>query len=142
MKRILLAAAILFFPETNFAQTTFATITGLITDPNGAVIPGASVVVTNTDTNYRYSARSNDTGYYSIAQLLEGVYDLSAEAPGFARFERGIRIANQEVRRIDIRFDLASVQTAVEVNGGASLIETEKARISDTKGADVIKSLP
>src|SRR5215831_12279300 len=143
MKRILLAAAILFFPATNFAQTTFATITGLITDPNGAVIPGASVVVTNTDTNYRYSARSNDTGYYSIAQLLEGVYDLSAEAPGFARFEqRGIRIANQEVRRIDIRFDLASVQTAVEVNGGASLIETEKARISDTKGADVIKSLP
>ena len=71
------------------------------------------------------------------------MYDLSAESPGFARFEqRGIRVTNQEFRRIDIQFELASVQTAVEVNGGASLIETEKARISDTKGADVIKSLP
>jgi hypothetical protein len=143
MKHILLAAVLLVFPGTNFAQTTFATITGLITDPNGAVIPGANIVVTNPDTNYRYSARSNDTGYYSIAQLLEGVYDLGAESPGFARFEqRGIRIANQELRRIDIRFELTAVQTTVEVNGGVSLIETEKARISDTKGAGVIKSLP
>ena len=143
MKHILPASAILLFPWTNFAQTTFATITGLITDPNGAVIPGATVVVTSADTNYRYSARSNDTGYYSIGQLLEGVYDLSAESPGFARFERrGIRVTSQEFRRIDIQFELASVQTAVEVNGGANLIETEKARISETKGAEVIKSLP
>ena len=53
MKHILPEAAILLFPWTNFAQTTFATITGLITDPNGAVIPGATVVVTNADTNHQ-----------------------------------------------------------------------------------------
>jgi hypothetical protein len=72
MKHILTAWAALLFPCANFAQTTFATITGLITDPNGAVVPGASVIVTNADTNYRYSARPNDTGYYSAGQLLKG----------------------------------------------------------------------
>ena len=125
------------------AQTTFASITGLVTDPNGAVVVGATVVATNVASNYRYPAMSNDAGYYTIGQLLEGEYDLRAEAPGFKAFvEKKIKIANQDLRRLDIRLQVGDVATTVEVSGTAGLIETEKARISDTKTAEVIKDLP
>jgi hypothetical protein len=144
MRRILvLLAAMLAAPFTHFAQTTFATITGIVTDPNGAVVPGARVTATRLDTNFQYSAKTNDAGYYSVGQLLEGAYTVRAEADGFKAFtEKNIQLGNQELRRIDVHLEIGSLETTVEVTGTASLIETESARISDTKGADVIKDLP
>src|SRR6266566_1094143 len=142
-RSLLLVAAALAAQGNTFAQTTFATITGLVTDPNGAVIAGAQVTATKVDSNYRYTARSNEVGYYTLAQLREGEFELRAEAPGFkTSVERGIVLVAQDVRRVDIHLELGTVETTVEVEGGAFQIETEKARISDTKSADVIKSLP
>src|SRR5215472_4491775 len=144
MRRILvLLAAMLAVPFTHFAQTTFATITGIVTDPNGAVVPGARVTATRLDTNFQYLAKTNEAGYYSIGQLLEGAYTVRAEADGFKAFtEKNIQLGNQELRRIDVHLEIGSLETTVEVTGTASLIETESARISDTKGAEVIKDLP
>jgi hypothetical protein len=133
----------LAFESNGFAQTTFASIVGLVTDPNGAVIVGAAVSATEASTNYRYTAQSNGSGYYTIGQLLEGDYTLRVESPGFKTFvERGIRLANQDLRRVDVHLEVGAVETTVEVKGGASLIETETARISDTKTAEIIKDLP
>src|SRR5260370_211985 len=133
-RTLLLMAAVLAAQGNNFAQTTFATITGLVTDPNGAVIAGAQVSATKIDSNYRYTARSNEVGYYTLAQLREGEFELRAEAPGLrTSVERGIVLVAQDVRRIDIRLELGAVETTVEVKAGAFQIETEKARISDTK---------
>jgi len=61
MNRFLTAAAALLLARLVVSQTTFATITGLLTDPNGGAVPNATITVTNTETNYRYSARSNET---------------------------------------------------------------------------------
>jgi hypothetical protein len=143
-RRILvIIATLLAFQSTNFAQTTFASITGLVTDPNGAVIVGALVTAVQLDSNYRYTARSNGSGYYTIGQLLEGEYVLRAESPGFKTFEeKGIRLANQDLRRVDVRMEVGAVETTVMVQGVTGLIETETARISDTKTADVIRDLP
>src|SRR3989442_10633228 len=58
-------------------QTTFATLTGAVTDPNGSVIPGAIVEVTQSGSNYRYTAKSNEAGIYTLGQLREGVYTLT-----------------------------------------------------------------
>src|SRR5947209_7015266 len=117
MRRILLILlATLAFESQHFAQTTFATIVGLVTDQNGAVIVGANVTATQVDSNYRYTARSNGAGSYSIGQLLEGRYILRAESPGFKTFvERDILLANQDLRRIDIRMEVGAVETTVEV---------------------------
>jgi hypothetical protein len=138
-----LLATALAFESSAFAQTTFASIVGLVTDPNGAVVVGASVTATQVDSNYRYKAQSNGSGYYTVGQLLEGEYLLRVEAPGFKAFvERSILLANQELRRVDVHLEVGSVETTIEVQGGASLIETETARISDTKTAQAIKDLP
>ncbi|HWC00959.1 MAG TPA: TonB-dependent receptor, partial [Bryobacteraceae bacterium] len=95
------------------------------------------------ENNYRYTAQTNDVGYYTVGQLLEGIYSVRVEAPGFRVYlARDVRLAAQQLRRLDVKLDIGTVETTVEVNAGASLIETEKARISDTKGAELIKSLP
>ena len=68
-RTILLAAAALAAHGASHAQTTFASITGMVTDPNGAVIVDAVVTATKRDSNYQYTARSNEVGYYTVSQL-------------------------------------------------------------------------
>ena len=124
-------------------QTTFATITGTVIDQSGAVVPKAVVTATNLETNYKNSAESNESGAYTIPQLREGSYTLEAKAPGFQDFRADkIVLAARDMRRIDIRVDVTAVSTNVEVNAGATLIETETARIRNVKTFDTLSTVP
>ena len=101
-------------------QTTFATITGLITDAQSTVVPGATILATRQSTNYRYSGVSNDAGQYTIANLLEGVYTVRVSAPGFVEYVvDGVELAARDVRRINAQLSVGAVSTAIEVSGGA-----------------------
>ena len=125
------------------AQTTYAGITGSVTDPNGAVVPGATIQATHLQTNYEYTATSNEAGVYTLSQLREGEYRLRARASGFQEYAaQDIRLVARDLRRIDIQLRIGTVETVVEVTAGASLIETETARIGNTKGAMTLRSLP
>ena len=81
-----LPAIVLLCVAPALAQTTYAGITGTVTDPNGAVVPGAVIETTHAVTNYKYSAVSNEAGVYTLSQLREGAYILRAKAPGFQEF--------------------------------------------------------
>jgi len=143
--RLLLFWALLLFVlvGTASAQTTFASITGTVTDATGAVVPNAAVTATNVETNIKTTATSNEAGNYTIAQIKEGNYTVRGEAPGFKSFVvDNVGLVARDVRRVDIRLELGSVETSVEVSGGATLIETETARITDTKDSQVLNSLP
>jgi hypothetical protein len=86
------------------AQTTFATVTGTITDTTGAAIPGATVTATHTESNYRYTATSNSNGGYTVPQLLEGEYTLRIQAPGFKEFVvTKLTLVSLDNRRVDAR---------------------------------------
>src|SRR5215212_4273288 len=74
------------FLGNSYSQTTFASITGTVTDPAGAVVPIAKITATNLETNIQSSAKANDSGVYTIAQLKEGIYSVRAEAAGFRSF--------------------------------------------------------
>jgi Carboxypeptidase regulatory-like domain len=124
-------------------QTTYAGITGAVTDPNGAVIPHATVEATHVQTNYQYKTTSNEVGVYTLSQLREGEYTLRAKAPGFQEFvAQNIQLVARDLRRIDIPMRVGSVDTVVEVSAGATLIETETARIGNSKSAETLASLP
>src|SRR5574341_1628043 len=125
------------------AQTTFATITGTVTDPTGSIIAGANITATHVARNYRYTAQSNEAGQYTLAQLREGEYVLRVQSAGFKEFVvQNIRLVAQDLRRIDARLELGAVEASIEVSAGATLIETETARISDTRGSLALKTLP
>jgi len=125
------------------AQTTFANVTGLITDPDGAVVVAAEVTATNDETGVSSVAFSNDKGLYTLSQLLQGRYRVVVRAPGFRDFTAtDMMLLSRDVRRLDARLELAGVTETVEVVAGASVIETETARISDTRTFAQLNTLP
>ena len=128
---------------TGQAQTTFASITGAVTDPSGAAVPGVRVVATSPATGATASAESNQAGIYTIAQIKEGEYTLQAEAQGFrkARVE-GLVLQARDNRRVDIVLQVGDMVEKLEVTAGVTLIETESARISETRTAQELRTLP
>ena len=125
------------------AQSTLATITGVITDEGGAVVPKVSIEAVHTRTGYRFTGVSNEVGLYTIPQLPEGEYTLHAKAAGFQEaVVRDIILAPRDIRRIDLKLSIATLQERIEVTAGATLIETESPRISDTKAIQELSSLP
>ncbi|MEZ5355277.1 MAG: carboxypeptidase-like regulatory domain-containing protein [Bryobacteraceae bacterium] len=139
--RIALLLAVAAAPAA--AQTTFASITGAVVDSAGAAVPGATIEATHVASNYLYRTESNATGTYTIAQLREGVYTLRVRSGGFQEYvAQDIQLASREQRRIDVQLQVGTVETKIEVSAGATLIETETARIGDSKNATQLKSLP
>jgi hypothetical protein len=125
------------------AQTTFATITGTVIDPNGGSVPNVRIEAVHLASNYRYATISNSVGNYTLPQLREGEYSVRATAPGFSVFEATeIRLAARDVRRVDIALSVGTVETSVQVTAGATVIETETARISATRTTHEIEALP
>jgi hypothetical protein len=125
------------------AQTTFATITGTVTDATGAAVPGASVVAVRTANNFRYSTESTAAGTFTLGQLQEGTYTFRVQAPGFKEFvAQQLELVAMDVRRLDVQLQVGTVETSVEVTAGGTLIETETARISDSKSSRQINTLP
>jgi len=137
----LLAALLFTLPA--WSQTTFATLTGVATDPTGAAVAGVEVEARDLGTNYVYKAQTNDSGQYTIANLRDGTYRLRARMAGFQEFAvESIRLTALDNRRIDVHLTIGTVDTVVEVSGGATVIETETARISDVKERLVLRTLP
>ncbi|MFN9264129.1 MAG: TonB-dependent receptor [Acidobacteriota bacterium] len=125
------------------AQTTFATLTGTLTDPTGAAVPGASVVAIRVANNFRYATQTNAAGAFTLGQLQEGAYTVRLQAPGFKEFvAQQLELVAMDVRRLDVQLQVGAVETSVEVTAGGTLIETETARISDSKSARQINTLP
>src|ERR1700728_235756 len=80
--------------NTAFGQGTSASLTGQVTDNSGAVVPGATVTATNTDTGLAQTATTNGEGIYLIAPLPPGHYKLTVEARGFERYvQTGVELS-------------------------------------------------
>ena len=125
------------------AQTTFATLTGTVTDATGAVVPKASVIARNVATGIETTTESNADGIYTLAQLKEGQYTLRTRSVGFKEIVvRDILLVGRDYRRVDLRLEVGPVETSVEVSVGATLIETETARISDTRDVAQLRDMP
>ena len=127
-------------------SSTFVTITGVVQDPSGAVVPGASIEATQTQRSFKYTAQSNDAGQYTLANLLEGTYMLVVRAAGFRDFKaENIIVTNGDIRRVDAILAMGTAATSIEVAeaaAGATLIETETARIADTRDREVYYKYP
>ena len=108
-----------------FAQEFRATLTGTVTDPSGAAIPGATVKATSLSTNLTAETKTTADGVYTIPFLDPGVYDVEAIASGFKTFRR-TAITLEVSQKLNLSFQLAIGQTNTEVTvvGDQELIET------------------
>lgn len=78
----------LLFGQNAVSQTTSGTISGVISDPNGAVLPRAAVTITQTQRNVTQTGVTNDQGSFRFLQLPPGTYNLSVKAPGFRTYQQ------------------------------------------------------
>src|SRR6476620_7944627 len=113
LPRLVSGLAVLLLSSTGvlFAQRADrATVTGVVTDPTGHSIPGASVKVTSDDTGVVTDLTTNDAGAYSSPSLVLGVYTITVESAGFKKTVRsGIRLVGGQSFRQDIALELGAV---------------------------------
>ena len=131
------------FPVTAFAQTDRGTLTGTVSDPSGAVIPGVSIEAKNIQTGATYQAGSSETGNYTLAQLPAGTYELSATLPGFKKFVReGIIVSVATVLRIDVTLEVGAAGESVTVESASPLLKTESGEVSHNLTTEQVNNLP
>src|SRR5689334_6509174 len=101
--RLSLLSAFSLLTAVCFAQVDRGTIVGTVTDQNSAVIPGAVVMVTNSETRQTVKLATNETGGYIAGSLLIGNYSVSAEKTGFQKIlQPNVRVDVNKVVRVDL----------------------------------------
>jgi hypothetical protein len=140
-------AALLVLALSAFSAMAQSTTTGAIgitvTDPKGAVVPGATVVVRNSGTNREDTATTDDEGRARIANLQPGTYTVTAEGSGFGKFtQQNIVVEVGVVSSVDAVMAIAGGESIVEVPGGAPVINTEQQDFSSNINQTSINELP
>jgi outer membrane receptor protein involved in Fe transport len=143
---VLLAVGVFFgCVNSTFAQggVANAQLNGTVTDPSGGAIAGAAISVRNVSTNITYTATSNDRGFYAIANLPPGNYELKASYTGFAAYtQTGIVLEVGQVATINVSMQIAAAGEKVVVTEVAPVIEPTKTEISQVVESQQIQSLP
>lgn len=126
-----------------FAQSERGSISGTVTDPAGAAVPGAKLIFVNRDTNATLNGISSDAGEYSVPNLLPGLYRVEVTAAGFKRYlQDQIVVAAASNSRVDVQLQLGQVSETVEVTASAVLIQSENAKVSTQVQNKLVDELP
>jgi hypothetical protein len=124
------------------AQTFTGGVRGEVRDPNG-VLPGASVTLTNEQTNISREVAANEVGQYSFTAVPPGTYTLKVSMQGYKTHEsRGLRIGTQQFITLDVALELGAIQESITVTGQSPLIETSTASTGSVLDRKVLESLP
>jgi Carboxypeptidase regulatory-like domain len=136
MQKVALRSVLLslLFAVCVLAQRDLGTITGTITDPQGAGVPNARVVIIENATGLSYSVQTTDIGEFVRPLLKPGTYTVTVEAPGFKKAEqRGILVTAGDRIGVNVGLQVGDISQTVEVSAAASLLQTE----STAQGANI-----
>ncbi|MBM3734695.1 MAG: hypothetical protein FJW39_02825 [Acidobacteria bacterium] len=143
MKPISMLAGVALTAGAIFAQESRATVIGRVVDPSGALIAGAKVRATNTETNAGVSTVSNDNGNFEIPYLLPGTYRVDVELDGFKKAVRdGIALRVNDRLTLDFTLELGSVAESVVVTGETPLLEAATASVGMVMDERRVSELP
>ena len=125
------------------AQVAGGTLSGTITDPSGAAVPNAQVVVKNSATGVARTLTTNAEGLYSAVNLLPGVYEVEVSATGFnTEVKSGIAITVGSQSVFNLALQVGSVSNRVEVTTEAPIVQLTSSDISATVSATTVRELP
>ncbi len=136
--------ALLAIPRPLNAQTnTTGAIDGVVSDPSGAIVPNATVAITNIATGAVFKATSGANGEYRVSQLPPGSYTVAATAKGFQTSKQTIQVSLGEVATGNVTLSVGEANTTVEVTGSeVPLLHTDDAQISTTFTMEQVQNLP
>jgi len=140
---LLVIGLCVFYSSSAWAQVTSGSITGVVTDPTGAVIPGAKVIVVDVDKGYTYPTTTDAVGRYLVTNLRPATYNISVEAKGFKTYKQGGIVVDVSARvSVDVGLELGTTAQAVEVVGASPVLQTQDAVTGQEIDHALINDLP
>ncbi|MBK5293576.1 MAG: TonB-dependent receptor [Acidobacteriia bacterium] len=126
-----------------WAQSFTAAIRGVVTDASGAAVPGAQVIITESDRNVQHTTVTDPAGRYARAALPPGNYRLSVEAPGFRKHAQStFQLTVQQQATIDVQLQVGDLASVVDVEGSSPLLNTTIASMGQVIENKFMVSLP
>jgi hypothetical protein len=146
MKRLqfcLAVFAVLALSFSAFAQIENGQFAGTVTDPTGAAIANAKVIVTNAAINLSLTTVTNSSGNYTVKEVPFGVYQLTVEAAGFKTYtDKGVTANVGTISHVDVKLQIGKASEVVEVTGVAAAVNTDDSKLSETVTSAQIANLP
>src|SRR5438034_2826009 len=138
---LIIAASLL--PGSLAAQAVTGTIIGVITDSSGAVMPGASVTLTNTGTGLTRIVITDSNGEYTAPLLPTGKYTVKAELSGFKTVTTpDVALGVDQKFRVNMRLEIGAVEESITVTGASPLVQTSSSELGTTVNEEQIQTLP
>ncbi len=142
LAKLLMLSLAIFMGSVCFAQTETARLQGTVTDPNGGVVPNATVTATNTETGRVATAQTNAQGYYVVPALPAGHYRVDVTITGFEKVTREFDLQISQFALADFQLAVGSVTQTVSVEGGAPVVDAVDSSLGTVIEGRQITELP
>jgi hypothetical protein len=143
MQRYVVGLVLILLAAVTSKAQDRGSVTGAVTDPNGAAVAGAQVVIKNPNTGTTQTVTTGADGLYTFVYLPLGTYTVLAEKVGFQKAEAtGIQVNVNTTVRLDIQLPLGGIESTIEVSSAASMLSTEGANLGKVMPTKAIQDLP
>jgi hypothetical protein len=137
------AAASFTLVPSALGQAVFGSIVGTVTDPTGAVVPNATLVITDVNKGTSQTVQANAAGNYSVSRLIPDTYTVKGSAPGFAPAEAdNVSVAANTTPEVNLVFQTAGTTQTVTVTSAPPPLETDRADVAVNFSSQQLQSLP
>ena len=137
----LCVAGLLLVPM--YGQKTAGTITGVVSDPSGAVVANAPVTVTNVDTGLTRTTSTDTQGLYTFPELQPGTYRLNVKAANFKEsVTNNVELHVSSIANVNVKLELGAATEQIEVNANTIQVQTDSAALGDVVDSTQVKELP
>lgn len=125
------------------AQNIFGTIVGTVTDPTGAVMPGAKVTLTNLGTSVKRNVETDNQGNYQALSLPRGEYKIDVDRDGFKHYSRSpIDVVVNQQARVDVIMQVGEASQQITVTTAPPIMQTESASLGQAVEGKAVYALP
>jgi len=125
------------------AQVLYGSLVGTVTDQTGAVVPNATITITNVNTGQTREITTDNAGHYSMPNVLEGTYDLGVKMTGFRpHLQKGVVVPINTVTQINLSLQVGAVTETVSVEAAAAVLQTTKSDVNANLEPRAIENLP
>ncbi len=137
------ALTLILLPGSSALGQVTSSLSGTVTDPNGAVVAGAMIMVKSAATGTEYKALSSGSGVYTVPSLASGTYSVTVSGSGFKQIVvRDVKVDAGIPATVNVTLEVGAASESVVVQGGGEILQTQSTNIATTLNVNQIINLP